>query len=330
MSSKQLTVLFVISVIVSVTILSTILAAAAKPTDDSFLRQVAKLNGMKYNPNYVSVEGVGSTNLKIDPSLIKSSIPKNITISLFVTDVTNLTAADMRISFPTSMLDFHTAQFTGTVSDSRNPFVLDNTSNESTGEYRFAFSYLGEENIFTGSGALVKIIFNVTGSGTGTFHLHDTILAVYDNKAIVSRPHSTTDGSISTWPRYDADANGDGVINSTDSSIVSSLIGSVFATCPGNETLCHADVDNDFDIDATDLDIVTANIGQVIPVDPDVDGDSDVDLDDLIDTFLNQFADTCPWSLGAYRAHKDWDQDCDVDIDDLIGVFLSQFQLYPP
>ncbi len=129
---------------------------------------------------------------------------------------------------------------------------------------------------------------------------------------------------------HDPDANGDGLVNILDFSLIASLIGTPIVSCDPPSTLCHSDVDNDLDIDSNDAYLSAAYFVSTIHPDPDTDGDGDIDISDFTNVYVNQFQPVCGAGVPAYRAHIDTDNDCDIDITDFIFVFASQFLPWPP
>ncbi len=328
MFSRLLLFALIVSVFLSFLILSSFNVSSQKQNnyDVNFLKKVANVRGVKFTNQNFAIQSLDPPpNLKIDPPINKSSIPKTLTISLYATNVSNFVALEANVSFPANQLNFSQYSFSGTALDGKTVLVFVSDSN-SAGEYMIAFS-IGGGDSFTGSGQLVKLIFNVIGTGNGTLHLHNSTMV---NSTIDPIDHSETDGLAQTWPRYDADVNGDGMINSTDVSLITSKINTPVNCSNVTDISCHLDVNHDGVINQTDVDIATAEMGQTVIYDPDVSGDGAVDITDLIAVYLNQFQNPCASGAPAYLRHMDYDHDCAIDIGDLVGVYILQFQPFPP
>jgi hypothetical protein len=150
------------------------------------------------------------TVVEVLPSTVSADVGQSFAINVTVADVQNLYAVDVIVNWNSSVLQLVNADVRlapadadGVLYNSSGDSVLIETNNlTSPGSYEISATSVGPAPPFNGTGNIVIITFNVTGSGYSSIDLTESQLWNY---ALVNEPpismqinHSTVGGQFST------------------------------------------------------------------------------------------------------------------------------------
>ena len=127
-----------------------------------------------------SVQAVSaqSTTVKVEPSTTTPSVGDTLTVNITISDVQNLFAVDVTLSWNTSTLEIlsHTPLLgveshpNGVLHE--NVDIIDDSASQAAGTYTLSATSTGSgTESFSGSGIIATLTFNVTNSGSSTIGL---------------------------------------------------------------------------------------------------------------------------------------------------------------
>ena len=148
--------------------------------------------------------------VEVLPSAVSADVGQSFAINITVADVQNLYAVDVIVNWNSSVLQLVNADVRlaptdpdGVLYNSSMDSVWIQTNNlTSPGSYEISATSVGPAPPFNGTGNIVIITFNVTGSGYSSIDLTESQLWDYAlvNEPPISMPidHSTVGGQFST------------------------------------------------------------------------------------------------------------------------------------
>jgi hypothetical protein len=145
-----------------------------------------------FPPTYAS-----TTRLYVDPpSIVDVSLQpsKNFSVSVKLDNVNNLYGVEFKFYWDTSILDMQRVILTLPWTQF---FIGKNETNEDLGSYWLCVTAIPPSNAYSGNATLVKFTFKVTGEGSTTLDLADTVLGDFFAEPI---EHEVGDGFFSNVP----------------------------------------------------------------------------------------------------------------------------------
>jgi len=146
-----------------------------------------------------------TTTVSVSPQDNTVSVGQTLTVHIEISNVQNLYAVDIALTWDTSMLKLDSNQsFVGVASGILNTpvTVVQDTADQSTGEYHIVATSENPAGPFSGSGQLATLTFTVTGAGQSqlTFLNPNEQLASYPQSGETSQFISATvvNGNVST------------------------------------------------------------------------------------------------------------------------------------
>jgi hypothetical protein len=130
-----------------------------------------------------NVAAQGSTTISVDPVASQTNTTCINTIQILATDVTDLYAFDLSVSFDPAILqvvDDNVATAGTQITQGsllETGFTMVNTADNAAGNIRFATTQINPQSSKNGSGVLLVIRFRATSSGTSSISLTDAKLA---------------------------------------------------------------------------------------------------------------------------------------------------------
>lgn len=146
-----------------------------------------------------------ATIVLIDPPSSTVNLNDTFTVNIKVDTVTNLYAADVRITFDAAKLEVQDANPSlggvqiepGPFLDPAQGFMIQNVADNSTGQIHYAFTLLSPAPAVSGTGVLARVTFRAKATGTAQVSFTSVTLSNDQAQPIVATPMP---GSVTILP----------------------------------------------------------------------------------------------------------------------------------